>query len=135
VSISNDGGATWSPVRHDAALIEPVCQASIRRLRWPEGDEPGVILFSNPASTNKRVNLTVHASYDDGKTWPASRTLYAGPSAYSCLVAMPDGQIGCFYEADGYKRLEFATFDLSWLADHSTDEPQSQQPYPRGRGE
>lgn len=121
VSISEDGGATWSPVRHDPTLIEPVCQASIRRIRWPKGEKPGVIAFSNPASTDKRVNLTVRASFDDGKTWPASRTLYAGGSAYSCLVALPNERIGCLYEADGYQRIEFATFDLSWLANHPAE--------------
>lgn len=122
VAFSEDGGATWSKVRHDAVLIEPVCQATIRRLRWPEGDKPGVILFANPASTDKRVNMTVRASFDDGQAWPASRTLYDGPSAYSCLVALPNERIGCLYEADGYQRIEFATFDLGWLAEKRSDE-------------
>ncbi|QNN24153.1 exo-alpha-sialidase [Planctomycetales bacterium ZRK34] len=116
ISFSDDGGETWSPVTHDKKLIEPVCQASIRRYRWPDGEQPGVILFSNPASESKRVNMTVRASFDDAKTWPMSRTLHKGSSAYSCLVKLPDGRVGCLYEADGYSRIEFAAFDLSWLS-------------------
>lgn len=112
VATSADGGATWSePVDH-AALIEPVCQASF--LRYDEKR----LLFSNPASETTRHRLTVRLSEDEGKTWPVSRLLHAGPSAYSCLTVLPDGSIGCLYEAgekDPYERLIFARFGLQWL--------------------
>lgn len=29
LSISDDGGATWAPLRHDAALVEPSCHADL----------------------------------------------------------------------------------------------------------
>lgn len=115
IAISDDGGASWSDVSHDPALIEPVCQASIRRLRWPTASSPGVIVFSNPASTSKRVKMTVRVSYDDAKTWPVSRVLHPGPSAYSSLTILKDKRIGCLYEADGYKRIKFAVFTHDWL--------------------
>ena len=116
-AVSDDGGATWTDQRHDPALIEPVCQASIRRVRWPgEGGFPdGAILFSNPADRKRRRNLAVRLSRDDGATWTRGVTLYAGSSAYSCLVALPDGSAGCLYEADDYARLDFARFGLEWL--------------------
>lgn len=56
------------------------------------------MLFLNPASA-KRQNMTIRASYDDGQTWPVIRTLYAGPSAYSCMAILPDATINCLYEA------------------------------------
>lgn len=115
VAWSDDGGLTWTGQRHDEALIEPICQASLRRARWPQGDEPGVLLFSNPASEKGRVNLTVRASLDDGESWPYARTLHEGGSAYSCLVVLPDGDLGCLYEADGYERIVFARFGLAWV--------------------
>lgn len=115
VSTSRDGGMTWSDVRHDETLVEPICQASIRRFRWPATGRPGVILFSNPASPKGRVNMTVRASFDDGRTWPVERVLYSGGSAYSCLVVLPDGGIGCLYERDGYKTITFARITLDWL--------------------
>jgi sialidase-1 len=115
LSTSTDGGDTWStPVQSDT-LIEPICQASLRRCRWPTKSEPGVLLFSNPASTSQRAKLTIRASYDDGKSWPVAKELYSGGSAYSCLTVLPNGAIGCLYEKDGYKRIVFAKLSLDWL--------------------
>lgn len=82
-----------------------------------EGEKgKGVLVFANPAST-KRERMTVRLSTDQGKTWPAARVLYAKSAAYSSLVALPDGQVGCLYERDGYKETVFARFGLGWLAD------------------
>lgn len=86
--------------------MEPVCQAAIDRLRWPEGDTPGMILLSNPASQTRRERLTVRGSFDDGRTWPASFLLHAGPAAYSDLAVIADGQIACIYEAGGKRPYE-----------------------------
>ena len=113
VATSKDGGLTWSPPAEDAALIEPVCQASI--LRYPGAKSR--ILFSNPAST-KRENMTVRLSADEGKTWPAAKVLHAGPAAYSCLTVLPGGQIGCLYERGDkrpYETITFARFPVDWL--------------------
>lgn len=99
VAFSDDGGETWRDQGFDDTLIEPVCQAAIDRLRWPEGDAPGVLLFSNPASQSKRERMTVRGSFDDGRTWPVSLLLHAGPAAYSDLAVLADGRIACLYEA------------------------------------
>ncbi|MDB6035050.1 MAG: sialidase, partial [Verrucomicrobiales bacterium] len=101
VSLSKDGGQTWSPTRDDPALIEPACQASI--LRYPGTGDPtrDVFLFSNPASQAARTNGTIRLSRDEGKTWPVSRVLYPGSFAYSCLTNLPGGTIGCLFERDG----------------------------------
>ena len=98
VCISKDGGATWTDQRVDATLIEPVCQAAIRRYSWPEGSGRSVILFSNPASSEKRKNLTVRASFDEAVTWPVETVINPGGSAYSDLAVLPDGRIACLYE-------------------------------------
>ena len=99
VAVSDDGGLTWSDQHSDSTLIEPICQGAIRRCRWPGQNAPGVILFSNPASQTNRVNLTVRASFDDAQSWPAARVLHAGPSAYSDLAVLANGQIACLFEA------------------------------------
>ena len=115
ISVSRDGGATWSATQHDAALIEPTCQASL--LRHPnDGDAArDVLLFSNPGTTAGRSNGVVRLSRDDGQTWPASRVLYPGGFAYSCLASLADGSIGCLFERDGYKTITFARFTVEWL--------------------
>ncbi len=115
VAISEDGGVTWKDQHHDEALIEPICQASVLRYRWSSKGKPGILLFSNPASQEGRKQLTIRASYDDGKTWPVSRLLYPGSAAYSCLIALPNSELGCLFEVDKYKRIAFARFPLKWL--------------------
>ncbi len=111
IAISEDGGATWSNVSLDPALIEPVCQASLIRVRFPESGKRGLILFSNPAS-KKREKMTVRLSEDEGKTWSSSRLVTPGSAAYSCLAVLADGNIGLLYERDGYQNIEFVAFDL-----------------------
>ena len=75
------------------------------------------ILFSGPQSERRRENGTVFLSYDEGLTWPVKRVLCKDSFAYSCLTALPDGTIGCLYEADGAHRIVFARFPLDWLTD------------------
>ena len=117
VATSADGGRTFAEPADDAALVEPVCQASLIRL-----PDKGGLAFSNPAST-RREKMTIRLSLDDGKTWPHSRLLYAGPSAYSCLTVLPDGRVGCLYERgekDPYGRIVLARFPREWLAAGTT---------------
>ncbi len=119
ISTSDDWGGTWSSVSYDPELIEPGgCQASILRLsRTDLGDDQNRILFSNPASGTSRVNMTVRMSYDECQSWPVSRQIYAGSSAYSCLTVLSDGQIGLLYEADNYSKIVFARFSVKWLSE------------------
>jgi sialidase-1 len=119
-SVSQDGGMTWNQAELDPGLIDPTCQASILRYSWPGPNSRGRLIFSNPAS-QRRQNLTVRVSYDDGKTWPISKSLFHGASAYCCLAVMPDQTIGCLYErGDGnaYQKLTFARLPLSWLEEN-----------------
>jgi len=62
--------------------------------------------------------MTVRMSYDEGRTWPVSKVLHDGPSAYSCLTVLPDNDIACLYEAGvkhPYEKIVFARFNLDWL--------------------
>lgn len=98
-SISYDGGISWTAPEDAPALVEPVCQASILRYLWPDDGHKSCLLFLNPASTTKRHNMTIRGSLDEGKSWTFIKTLYPGPAAYSCMTALPDGTVGCLYEA------------------------------------
>ncbi len=121
VTTSADGATGWSSPRFDAALWEPICMGSLLEL-----PDSGALLFSCPHSLRldaeghevpgkgaERKNLTVQVSRDNGQTWPVSKALEEGRSAYSDLAALPDGTVLCFYERD--KRLTIARISPEWL--------------------
>ena len=121
VATTDDAGKTWHKIVDDTNLPESKCQASlIRHTDLRDGFQKNRLLFSNPANTTGRVNMTVRLSYDEGKTWPISKVIHTGPSAYSCLTVLKDGTIGLLYEngqASPYEKLTFARFNLEWLTD------------------
>jgi sialidase-1 len=131
IATSRNGGEAWEPQANETVLVDSTCQASL--IRFTLAGQPfgaGVsparaagknrLLFSNPASSMSRSQMTVRLSYDEGKTWPVSKVVYAGPSAYSCLTVLPDGTIGLLYEhgdKDPHEKIGFARFSLEWLTD------------------
>lgn len=123
VAISSDGGATWDSTYFDPQLPSPVCQASIIEYQTPDNDQ--VLLFSNPNSKERRENMTVRVSYDDGQTWLLSRTIRTGESAYSDLVIQNDNVIGLLYEHGNDGGIHFAHFNYDWLikGKNQTDHP------------
>lgn len=98
-AISDDGGITWYDQKFDTTLIEPICQAAIERYDKPGKKDDAIIIFSNPASRDSRMNMTLRASKDEGKTWPVPKLIHPGPSAYSDMAVMDNGNIAIFYEA------------------------------------
>ena len=67
----------------------------------------------------KRVNMTLHASGDDGQTWAPVAQVFAGPSAYSSLVDLspPSGAevVGLLFEqgpVSDYQAISFARVAL-----------------------
>jgi sialidase-1 len=119
LSVSTDGGATWSKPVLDMNLPEPACQASMIRLNKDE------ILFLNPAVHRKggfhlrsRHNLTLRLSRDDGRTWPHSRILRKRLAGYSDMAITKEGKILCVYEngeRDYCERISIAQVDRAWL--------------------
>lgn len=116
VAISRDGGETWSSLQDEPRLPEPGCMASIVRYSWPASGR-SVILFANPDSATARTNGTVRVSFDEGKTWPVSKTIWPGSYGYSCLTVLPDRKIGLLFEANHNQEIKFTIFSLNWLCD------------------
>ncbi len=120
VACSHDGGETWDDLRFDETLIEPVCQASLIRYGAQDmGDDRDRLIFANPASTAGRTRMTVRVSYDEGETWPISRVVDEGSSAYCCLARLPDGRIGLLYERDEYREIAFVAMELGWIEENA----------------
>lgn len=143
ISYSQDRGMSWSPVRLDAALIEPVCEATFIRYTLARNGGKNRLLFANPADT-RRDRMTVRLSYDEGKTWAVSRLLYDGFSEYSSLAILQDGTIGLLYTKGPGKptaqngwyppvspEIVLAHFNLEWLThgkDHLRAKPRGTAP-------
>ncbi len=117
ISLSKDGGITWENIYSDKSLPEPICQGSLLQVS-STGKGKNRLLFLNPADENKRQNMTLRLSFNDGSTWPKSKVLHAGPSAYSDLTRLPNGNIGCLYEAGSanpYQGIVYQEVSLSGL--------------------
>ena len=121
---SRDGGLKWSRVKFHPQLPESVVDGGLTRL-----PRENVLLMSRPTYQYKngmpyggvwshRRNLTISASFDDGRTWPLARLIHKGPAAYSDLAVLPNGEVLCFYEGGKkfrYESMLLARFNLAWL--------------------
>ena len=125
IAWSMDGGDSFAPIVHDAALPEPICQASVCRLTNAAHHDRNRVLFANPAArcgnAGGRHRMTVRLSYDECRTWPIARVIHRGAAAYSDICALSDAEICCMYECgDGdfpYARITLARFNLAWLTE------------------
>lgn len=116
VGHSRDGGVTLYDLRHDPVLIDPICNAG---LALDTHSGINVLIFTNPAS-HIREKLTVRLSFDNGRTWPDSRILFAGPAAYSTVTSLRDGTIAVLYErgdVSSTEKITFARFNLAWVTE------------------
>jgi sialidase-1 len=117
VHTTADEGKTWDS-RVDSTLIDPSCNASIiRYTSVSDGDDKNRLLFSNAKSMDKRENMTVRISYDEGLSWSEGKTIYTGESAYSTMTVLQNGDIGLVFEKDDHKENVFVSFSLEWLTD------------------
>lgn len=125
IAWSLDHGQSFSPIVHDAALPDPVCQGCVCRYTTQQAHDRNRVLFSNPGALNGgkngRHHLTIRLSYDECITWPVARVLYHRAAGYSSLAVLPDMTIGCLYERGESEwpaeKLTFARFNLQWLTD------------------
>ena len=89
---STDGGLSWSTCVYDTALTEPVCQGALLCY------DAATVLFTNPAHHKSRKQLSLSISYDHCQTWNRKILLHRGPSAYSDMAALANGDVVCIYE-------------------------------------
>lgn len=115
LSISEDGGETWSRQRYATDLMTPACMSSLIRYRRPNGTQPGLLLHSLPNTKESRSNGALFFSQDEGKTWKKAGILDPGGFAYSCLTRLPNGNVACLYETEKYSTIEFMQFPLEKL--------------------
>lgn len=104
VAVTSDLGKTWT--EHSSslkALPEPICQASLLKLRSvKDGDSKDLLVFCNPNSTKSRTQMSLQFSEDEGKSWPKKILLNRNPgNGYSCLEQIDRNNLGILYETSG----------------------------------
>lgn len=119
---STDQGATWTTATVNNNLNDPGCNGEV--VSYETADGKYYLIHSMPGSTSIRENVTVYLSSDGGQTWPISRQVYNGYSAYSALEVLDDGTIGIIVEegkwdgnlpgTDGFN-LAYYNFTFDWL--------------------
>lgn len=114
IATSRDGGQSWSEPTLDEELPEPTCQAGLIALSKPAADGKARLVFTNPNSRS-RERMTLRLSEDGGESWPKSKLIHAGSSAYSSPAELPDGRVGLLYERADYREIAFTVIDLEQL--------------------
>jgi hypothetical protein len=102
--LSTDSGETFGTQQFDDALsLDPTCPGSQLTLRdvsaealWLSGP---VADGRSPDPWRARVNMSVHRSTNQGRTWETPVQVVDGPSGYNCLSELqvtdqPDVSVG-----------------------------------------
>jgi len=111
VSYSNDGGVNWDTTYYDGNLPDPVNQGSV--LSWQRKGKY-TLAVCNAATVNRRDNLTLRLSKDQGKSWYYNQVVAKAPkgikgdyAAYSDLVLLGKSTIGVLFEKENYSKIVF----------------------------
>ncbi len=119
ITYSDDAGQSFAPATYDMKLIDPRVQGSVLRFAArDQGDPFDLLLFSNPASSSKRVAMTVRASVDESATWSDGLLITENPSAYSDLIALKGRLAGVLFETgtkSAYETIQFVRFSVDDL--------------------
>lgn len=88
---STDGGVTWGTQAKWSDINGNACNGDILYVN------DRVLLHSYP-NNGSRKNLTIKASFDQGKTWGDPYVVCTPGSSYSTMDVTKDGDIAIFYE-------------------------------------
>lgn len=126
LATSTDGGETYHDFRTADFIYEEKnigCNASLIRAEidgLPDG-AASVTLFANPRA-DVRENMTICVSFDNGKTWSHTKTVWPGGSAYSSLTYdKRSNHFFLLYEKGETAKnpyeygISLIEFDLEWL--------------------
>lgn len=121
-NISDDGGITWqSSVSLWTDMSTVACNGDlIRYTATTAQNDKNILLHSIPDSQNKRENVSIFLSSDEGKSWTVKKCVVPYGSAYSSLTILNDGTIGLYveenYDSELYS-MYFLNFSLKWLTE------------------
>jgi arylsulfatase A-like enzyme len=112
-SISQDSGATWSPLNIDRGLPSVACMGSV--IKGPVKADGSWDLWASFPSSAGRKDGQIAVSQDHGQTWQIVRVV-EGAFAYSALhVAPGQKHLLCLYESNGYRSQTLLTIPFAQL--------------------
>lgn len=127
---SEDAGETIGKheVRTEFQYSKNGCDSAIQRYATTAEHGKSILLFSRPANSQVRAQMTVSLSIDEGQSWTHHKQIHPGSSFYSDLVVLPDRTIGLLYgkgKSNKHKQLPdhvaFARFNIEWLMQEAID--------------
>lgn len=108
---SNDGGVTWGTQAKWADINGNACNGDILYVNKQ-------VMLHSYINNGSRKNVTIKASFDQGKTWSNPFVVCAPSSCYSTMDVTKDGDIAIFYEdnacTQGYA-LNYAVLPTSFI--------------------
>jgi len=137
-SVGNIGGS-WSWWAQLSALPNPGsggCEGSLLRYNT---DAPHRTLYMGPNSPDKRCDMSIWVSYNDGTTWPVRRSLFsyntcdygnitAGRGGYSSMAKTADYCVAALTEqkenlhsSASNQSIEFHKFNLAWILENNPE--------------
>ncbi len=116
--LSHDGGKTWQEVHIDTNFpATNPCDGGVIAVP-AEGSDKKILLYcKNEMPGNKRENLVVRMSPDEGESWPVSKVIDKGRVLYSDLALLTDNTILVIYETGKHSPVYCVNFSLDWLMD------------------
>ena len=111
VSISDDGISGWQELQLDKQLQDPTCFGSLTRY------DDQTILFSNVDDAEKRSNISIKVSHDDGETWEEQKR-FQNIGGYSDINVRDNKMICLLTEKEdenGKYIILYHSFNMRWL--------------------
>ena len=103
-AISSDGGTTFSQkFTYATDLVAPTVQGSTTRMSATDtGGKYNRIVFAAPSTCDRRKELRIHSSFDEGANWTGtagSLLVWGQDAAYSDMVPLSQSSVGVLFEA------------------------------------
>ncbi len=103
-ALSADGGESFSQgFAFEPDLIAPNVQGAVSRMSaTDQGDEYNRLVFTAPSTCDRRKELVLSSSFDEGGNWTTKSQgvrIWDKDAAYSDLVRLGRGSVGVLYEA------------------------------------
>ena len=113
VAYSKNGYCDFTPLKADKNLTDPICFGSVSTYNH-EGIH--ALIFANCDHPEKRENVTVKVSFDDGRTWQYKKVIDPTRGGYvETAVNNKTGDIYVLYEEIWGKKCHLAVLDLECI--------------------